>query len=135
MIPVNKETLVQFIKFGIVGASNTVISYATYLVGLSFGLHYLIASVLGFILSVVNAFFWNNRYVFKAKGKKRSMVGAFVKTALSYAGTGLLLSNILLVIQVDFLRWPEQMAPLLNLLITIPLNFLLNKLWAFKSKE
>ena len=128
-----KKSLLQFIKFGIVGASNTVISYVTYLVCVTLGMHYLLASLLGFVLSVINSFFWNNRYVFKKQeGSKRSLVKAFCKTFLSYAGTGLVLNSILLYVQVDVLGWSEQLAPLLNLIVTIPLNFLLNKLWAFK---
>ena len=127
-----KKTIEQFIKFGMVGVSNTVISYGVYLIGIKLGLHYLLASVLGFFISVANSFFWNNRYVFKAEGKKRSLARAFIKTTLSYAGTGLILNNILLWLQIDLLGWPDWFAPLVNLIITVPLNFILNKLWAFK---
>ncbi len=131
----NWDGFMQFVKFGLVGVSNTLISYVVYLVGVFVGMHYLVASILGFIISVVNAFFWNNRYVFKTEeGEQRNILESFCKTVLSYAGTGLVLNNILLVIQIDFLSWPETMAPLVNLLITIPLNFLLNKLWAFRKR-
>lgn len=120
----------QFIKFGAVGFLNTAISYITYIVALKFGAHYLAASFLGFFLSVINAFYWNNRYVFKnTKSDKWKM---FMKTLSSYAGTGLLLNNILLVVLVDIFHVAAWLAPLVTLIITIPLNFLLNKFWAFK---
>ena len=54
-------------QFGIVGLSNTLISYVVYAVGIAAHLHYLAASVLGFLVSVANAFYWNNKYVFSAR--------------------------------------------------------------------
>lgn len=131
----NKWTnLIQFIKFGMVGVSNTVISYVVYLVGVYLGFHYLLANVLGFVVSIFNAFYWNNKYVFRPeKGESRTLWKSFCKTFLSYAGTGLVLSNILLFIQVDLLHWAQWLAPVLNLIVTIPLNFWLNKYWAFRK--
>ena len=129
-----KKLFEQFIKFGLVGVSNTAISYVVYMLGIQLGMHYLLASIAGFIISIMNSFYWNNRYVFrKEEGEQRSLVKAFIKTFLAYAGTGLVLNNILLVLQVSILRIPEWLAPLLNLIITIPLNFVLNKIWAFKG--
>ena len=130
------EAFLQFIKFGIVGVSNTLIHYFTYLICIFAGCHYLIASVIGFFVSVVNAFYWNNKYVFvKEENATRSLWQAFLKTFLSYAGTGLVLENVLLVIWVRFLHVPEAIAPLVTLLITIPINFILNKFWAFKDRK
>lgn len=130
------EAFLQFIKFGIVGVSNTLIHYFTYLICIFAGCHYLIASVIGFLVSVLNAFYWNNKYVFiKEENATRSLWQAFLKTFLSYAGTGLVLENVLLVIWVRFLRVPEAIAPLVTLLITIPINFILNKFWAFKDRK
>ena len=44
-----KKVMVQFIKFGIVGVSNTLISYVTYMAGITWGLHYLLANLLAFV--------------------------------------------------------------------------------------
>lgn len=130
------EAFLQFIKFGIVGVSNTLIHYFTYLICIFIGCHYLIASVIGFMVSVINAFYWNNKYVFVQKeNATRSLWQAFLKTFLSYAGTGLVLENVLLVIWVRILHVPEAIAPLVTLLITIPINFILNKFWAFKDRK
>lgn len=125
----------QFVKFGMVGISNTLISYVVYVVLIWLSINYLLASVIGFLASVINAYYWNNKYVFKSEdGKKQIWWKAFLKTFTSYAGTGLVLNNILLVLWVNVLAVHEMLAPILNLFITIPLNFLLNKYWAFKSK-
>lgn len=126
----------QFIQFGMVGVSNTLISYVVYALLIMVEVNYLIASVAGFVVSVANAFYWNDRYVFKKEQKEeRSKWRTFVKTFTAYAGTGLLLSNILLVVWVDVIGVSQLLGPIINLLITIPLNFILNKFWAFRQKK
>ena len=133
---VTKETVIQFIKFGIVGAANTLISYATYVFLVYLGVPYIIASICGFIVSTFNAFFWNNVFVFKKQeDEKRNLWKALVKTFLSYAGTSLVLNNILLAFFVEILHISKYIAPLISLVITIPLNFLLNKFWSFKGEK
>lgn len=130
------DNLVQFVKFGLVGVSNTVIAYVVYLLVLQTGAYYVVANLTGFFVSVINAFYWNNRFVFQPEeGKKRSVPLAFCKTLISYSGTGVVLSNALLLLWVELVQIPEEIAPVINLLITIPLNFILNKFWAFKGKN
>ena len=133
---INRKSIIQFIKFGIVGISNTIISYIVYLGMVWLGVHYLIASITGFIISVLNSFSWNSRFVFKMEdGEKRNPWKTLIKTFISYAGTGLVLSNILLIVWVELVELPEWLGPILNLAITVPLNFLLNKLWAFRNEK
>lgn len=125
----------QFIKFGIVGLSNTVISYVIYAMLTYFGIPYLIASIASFIVGVFNSFFWNNRYVFKkTDNEKRNPWWTIIKVFFAYAGTGLVLSNVLLVLFVEKCRISKYIAPLLSLTITVPLNFVINKFWAFRTK-
>jgi len=132
----NWNAFMQFVKFGLVGVSNTIISYGVYLIFLfAFGEeNYLYGFALGFIVSVLNSFYWNDKYVFKKKeNEKRSKFKALIKVFLSYASTGLVLSAVLLIIFVDYLHISAKIAPLIGLLITIPLNYIINKVWAFKD--
>ena len=136
--------LLQFIKFGIVGLSNTIISYLIYLVSF-FALQklqqfpsidYLIAQFIGFFLSVLWSFYWNNKYVFvKDKNEKRNTFHAILKTYASYAFTGLFLNSLLSVLWVEILQVSKIIAPIINLLISVPLNFVMNKFWAFKTAK
>ena len=131
-----KEIIVQFIKFGVVGLSNTAISLGVYyLCVYVFHWHYQVGNVLGFILSVTNAYFWNSRYVFKM-GKRRTFTEhckTYIKTVVAYGST-FLLSTALLWLWVDVLGISEGLAPIINLIITIPLNFVINKFWTFRKK-
>lgn len=130
------EKLWQFIKFGIVGASNTLISLAVYEICVHLGCHYLLANAIGLVLSVINAYYWNNRCVF-GDGQKKPLahhVKTYLKSLAAYGGT-FVLDSLLLVLWVEIIGIPETLAPVLNLLITIPINFLVNKYWTFKKSS
>lgn len=138
------DGFMQFVKFGIVGVSNTVISYVVYLAVLfSFQkmgwlpkADYFIANVLAFILSVLWSFYWNNKFVFKQEeGEKRSIWKTLLKTYMSYAFSGLILTNVLSVLWIEVLHISKVIAPLINLVVSVPLNFILNKFWAFREKK
>lgn len=131
----------QFIRFCVIGVSNTIISYAINVVvllllqPLSFQWDYFIANLTAFFLSVLWSFFWNDRYVFLIEDKsERSTWKALIKTYISYGFSGVLVSNVLLWIWVSVLHISKYIAPLINLIVSVPLNFVMNKLWAFKSK-
>ena len=133
------NTFTQFIKFGIVGASNTIISYVVYVIVLlalkdkHYSWDYLAGNVISFVISVAWSFYWNNKLVFtKKEGEVRVWWKALLKTYASYAFSGLILSNILSWIWIDVLGISSYIAPLINLVVTIPINFLMNKFWAFR---
>lgn len=128
--------LAQFIKFGLVGLTNTAISFAVYTSILLLGGHYLLGNIVSFMLSVAWSFLLNNRFVFrKNNGETRVWWKTLLKTYLSYGITGLLLANGLLYLWIDILRISPYVAFFINLTVTIPVNFLLNKLWAFRSES
>lgn len=122
------KSVVQFIKFGIVGVSNTVIALAVYYLLLWLGAPYLIANTISWIVSVFNAFYWNNHYVFK---NDTPWLKALVKTYISY-GTSFVASSILLIVFVEICNISDTIAPLLTLVLSIPMNFIMNKYWTFK---
>ena len=126
----------QFIKFGIVGLSNTLISLGVYELCLYLGVHYLLADPIGLVISVVNAYYWNNRVVF-GDGQKKPFshhVRMYFKSLTAYGGA-FVLNLLLLMLWVEVVGIPEWLAPFINLAITIPLNFLVNKYWTFGKKK
>lgn len=123
----------QFVKFGMVGVSNTAVSMAVYYLFLWLNEDlYMVGSVLGAILSIANAFVWNDLFVFTGNSKDfKSVMIRLGKTYVSYGGTTLL-SNVLLWLEVTLLHVSKVWAPVVNLLITIPLNYMINKFWTFR---
>ena len=128
-----KKLVVQFVKFGLVGLSNTLVSWACYYFFLWIDEDlYMVGSVVGTVVSIANAFFWNDRFVFKGgQNDWRSKLKRLGKTYVSYGGPTLL-SIFLLWLEVQ-LGVSKTIAPIVNLIITIPLNFLINKFWTFKK--
>lgn len=136
-----RQTFKEFLQFGLVGVSNTIISYLLYVVtlllvsksGVKFD--YIIANIVSWLLSVLWSFYWNNKFVFKKEeGEKRNIWAALFKTYVSCGFTGLILNNILSVLWVSVLHISKMLAPIINLVISIPINFFMNKLWAFGKK-
>ena len=131
-----KKLFWQFFKFGLVGLSNTAVSFGTYYLILWINPDlYMLGSILGTILNIANAFFWNDRFVFSGNSNDfKSKMKRLGKAYVSYGGTSIL-SNVLLWVQVGLLGVSKRWAPLVNLCITIPLNFIINKFWTFKKEE
>lgn len=137
--------IVQFVKFGLVGVSNTLISY-----GVEMLCYYVffknatweenvriaVTSLLAFIISVTNSYVWNDRFVFKQDGRKTfgMHVAAYLKTVACYGATGLIIAP-LLKMWIGSYGIPYWAGSLCSLIVTIPLNFILNKFWAFRKKD
>lgn len=130
----------QFVKFGIVGLSNTAIAYLIIVVTLlclsplKLSYDFYVANVVSFILSVAWSYYWNRRYVFNIS-KKFSIKSEFymlLKTYASYFFTGIVLTNIGSYVFIVLFDIDKYIAPFFNLLFTVPLNFLLIKFFALK---
>lgn len=124
----NYESVIQFVKFSVVGLSNTVISLFVYYLFLWLEFNYLIANTLSWVISVFNAFYWNNKYVFK---NENTWLKALIRTYVSY-GFSFILGSVLLALLVELFHVAQELAPLAVLVVTIPLNFLMNKFWTFR---
>lgn len=134
--------LIQFIKFGLVGVSNTLISYGIdmlcyYVIFASAAMNETIKiwmiTFIAFFVSATNSYYWNNRFVFRAKSalKLKEHMVRYLRTVACYGFTGLILSPILKT-WVSGMGVPYWIASIGTLIITIPLNFVMNKFWAFK---
>ena len=136
-----KRNLVQFIKFGIVGVSNTLVSYVLNLLCLfvldkyDVAYDYVIANTVAFILSVLWSFYWNERFVFTEKhdGYRTNRLVRLLKMYLSYGFTGIILNNVLSFLWISVLGISKVIAPLINSAIGVPINYVLNKKWTFEE--
>lgn len=134
------ENLTQFVLFGIVGVSNTVISYLLNIMVLGLlspfrlAWDYIAGNLVAFLLSVLWSFYWNNRIVFtQGEGQSRNLWKALLKAYAAYGFTGIVLNNILSWMWISMFHISKYIAPLINLVISVPLNFVINKLWTFKD--
>ena len=122
----------QFVNFGFVGVINTILNLAIYWFCINNGMHYLLANGIGFVITVFSSYILNNLVTFRKKGKGFEWsIKTLLKVYVSYFLTGMILNSVLLYFWNDFIGISENISPLLNLIVTIPLNFLMNKLWAY----
>ncbi len=124
----------QFVKFGIVGSINSILGLVIYWICIWIGTHYLVANATGFIITVAISYVLNNTFTFLPSDGARVSWSfkALLKVYVSYFFTGILINSVLLWFWNDYIGISENLSPILNLFVTVPINFLLNKLWAYK---
>ncbi len=153
------STVKQAIQFGAVGFMNTFVNYGVYVAAVTLGAHYLVGSVLGYAISVFSAWLFQYFIIFREGGVDSAQPWwrTLIKTYVSYGFTGLILNNVLLVLllevahyevlfeplflmgEVFFFDTPramaEYLAPLLVMVVAVPINFVLNKFWAYAKPK
>jgi len=128
--PLNVKVLVQFLKFGIVGVSNTLLAFAVYTLLLKvFGVWYVAASGIGFAAGAVNGFLLNRRWTFREHvGDALTPVRwAIVQTC----GLGLNLGLVYLFVH-DF-GLDELVGQIPTTAIVTVLTFAANRAWTFRT--
>jgi putative flippase GtrA len=117
----------QWIRFAVVGAGNTVLSWCVYAVLVRAGVLYLLASGLAFAAGATNSYLLNRRWTF-ASGDRRA------PEALRFGvvqGIGLGLNVCLLYALVRDAGIHHLIAQVLAFPIASAATFLLSRHWAF----
>jgi putative flippase GtrA len=125
----NAPAIVQFVKFGIVGVSNTLLTFAVYTLLLkAFGVWYVAASGIGFTVGAVNGFLLNRRWTFRDHvGDALTPVRWFV-----VQGCGLGLNLGLVYMFVDGFGIDKLAGQVPATAIVTVLTFFANRAWTFK---
>ncbi|MBP5209726.1 MAG: GtrA family protein [Clostridia bacterium] len=120
----------------------------------------LIFGIPAFLISVFVSFLLNSRFVFRYDASREHRVWwkVLLKSYACYSVTGLFLATLLKVMWFEWIilenyvgfavEWlsrigitmtatdlAKYVVTLLNLMVTIPLNFLLNKYWAYRQRK
>jgi putative flippase GtrA len=122
--------VVQFVKFGIVGVSNTLIFFLVYTLLLKvFGVWYVAASGIGFAVGAINGFLWNRRWTFRGHvGDALTPVRWFVVQT-----SGLLVNLGLVYLFVDGAGLGELWGQAVTIVIVTVLTFFANRAWTFRG--
>ena len=123
----------QLLRFGLVGGSGYVVNLAVFaLLNGVLDVHHIAAAVGAFCVAVVNNFWWNRHWTFDARDGHAGFQAARFFT-VSVIGLGVNL--VLLELFVSGVELPELPAQALAVALTLPVNFLGNKLWTFDSER
>ncbi len=121
----------QLLRFGLVGGSGYVVNLAVFAV-LSgvLDVHHIAAAIGAFCVAVVNNFWWNRHWTFEAHDGHAGFQAARFLTVSLF---GLAVNLGLLELFVSGVELAELPAQALAVALTLPVNFIGNKLWTFDS--
>lgn len=112
-----KKSLTDMIKFVIGGGINTAFTYCLYF-GLQIILPYQVAYALAFATGIVFSYWFNATIVFKIPIRWKGFFVFPLVYLVQY-----LLSAVLLSVFVERLGIPQSVAPLVVIVLTIPITF------------
>jgi putative flippase GtrA len=122
----------QLVRFGLVGGVGFAVNLAVYALFVHpIGVEYHIAAVAAWLVAVVNNFILNRHWTFDARdGLAHIQAVRFVLVSLMAFAFSLLL----LTLFVEGAGLAKVLAQALAVLGAMPLNFLGNKLWSFRTE-
>lgn len=98
-------------------------------------LHYLVATALSWLLTVVFAYWTNRTFVFKSKNQGwKALWEEFLSFVGARVATGVL-EMVLMYVMVDCAGLNELISKFVCQVIVIAANYFLSKLWIFKEKK
>jgi len=124
-----RESWVQLVKFGAVGASGFVVNLTVYTLLLkAAGLHYVVAATGSFLLAASWNYWWNRTWTFRAQRGHFGIQGIrfFIVSTTVYA------ANVGMLAALVSSGLGKIVAQSLAITLVTPLNFLGNKLWSFR---
>lgn len=98
-------------------------------------MHYMAATVLSWVLTVVFAYWTNRTFVFKSQNKD---TGSVVKEFVSFIGARIateVLELVLMYVMVDMLSINDKISKLVCQVLVILANYVLSKIWIFKKSD
>lgn len=139
-----KGGIIQFIKFGVVGVSNTAVDWIIYYLLINFVFldvsQKSLAKLISFIVAVINSYIWNTIWTFrqeyqktvsgKSSGSKKGAV--FLRfVVVSLIGWGV--NYIAFTLTIAKISKPDIIALIVASGSAIVWNFFANKFWTYKK--
>ena len=124
---------VQLVKFGLVGGSGYAVNLIVFAaLTAAVGLHHIPAAIGAFCVAVSNNFLWNRHWTFGAgDGHAGFQAARFFAVSL----VGLAFNLVLLELLISAAGLPELPAQAVAVALSMPVNFVGNKLWTFDARQ
>ena len=127
---IKKRSILQFVKFCIVGISNTLLTAIIIWILLK-QLHYsdYLSNITGYVVGVINSFVWNRKFTFESNSRVSDTIYKFIWIfVICYLFQ---LGNLYFLLH--FTNIDAYMSQILSIGVYTILNFGLNKFYTFKS--
>jgi putative flippase GtrA len=124
------RTLAQALRFGLVGLSNTAITYLTFLLFYRvFGIQEYLANGASYLIGLANSFVWNKLWTFGSRGFNAAELLMFAAVFLASYGLQLLAYRLLRSAGL-----PAEAVQALAMIAYTAANFAGNKLLTFRER-
>ena len=142
-----KKIIEQFLKFAVVGGISFLVDFTVYTIMCNvLHIHYIIAGVLGFTVSVVVNYILSMRYVFLSKDDTRkdkeffifvvlSLMGMFLNIILLYLCIDILYSNLGYLKQLLSNEWMNIVSKVFATGVVMVFNFITRKIFLEKKER
>ena len=110
------------------GASGYLLNLAIYALLLGLGAH--VAAVISFVVSAASNYWWNRHWTFA------NQKGHFGYQGLRYLVVtlvALVVNQLWLLVFLDWFGWGKLVSQAIAIALIVPVNFLGNKLWSFRT--
>lgn len=128
----NRQSLVQFIKFNLVGVLNTLVDFALFTLLIYVGMHYLAAQCIAYAGGVTNSYLCNKKWTF-SNGSRTT--AAQIARFAAVNGVSFALSLVLLYLLGERFGVHPLAAKVGVTAITMIVNFTGTKLWVFRNES
>ncbi|WP_040413333.1 GtrA family protein [Desulfosporosinus sp. OT] len=117
----------EFIKFSLVGAVNTLIDFTVFTVLSNMGVLLLVAQCVSYTCGVLNSFLLNRTWTFRGRGQYS---GQWIRFLVLNLGTLTITYGILVYLH-DYLVWPILVSKLLATGVSLVINFMGSRVLVF----
>ncbi|NMA51088.1 MAG: GtrA family protein [Mollicutes bacterium] len=114
----------QILKFGLVGGIAFLIDFCIFAILVKIGIHYLIAQIISFFISLIFNYIASIKWVFNAKKQTKKEALLFLFLAI----IGLGINELLLYIGISILNIDTLLTKLISTMLVMIYNFITRKL-------
>ena len=131
---INRETLIQFIKFSLIGILNTAVHYGVFFILFRYGkVYYLLSSGIGYFMGILNSFYCNRKWTFNEKRNEQKSKEFCKFFIVNLASLGVNLLSLKCFVQFFYVA--PEIGQIFAICFSMGVNFLGNKLWTFKTSR
>ena len=127
---IEKSEIKKFIRFIIVGISNTIITLSViFILSNLFKIDYRISNIIGYFIGLINSFIWNKKWTFKTNNKfRKEIVPFFTMFLISYS-----INLGIVIFFTEILLFNTNICQIIGMFFYTITNYIGNRYWTFNN--